>query len=108
MGFLNLSQVFTTSSGLYPTIAIGEDHILSISRLRTIVDRESGLKFWIRVPNNFTNEQCRATFDTDVVPTIGYSYCIVCDRDTLFMSSHFQSWATSKGIQLQPSTAYNP
>jgi hypothetical protein len=39
---------------------------------------------------------------------MGYPYCIVFDRDTLFMSAHFQSWAASKGIKLEPSTAYHP
>ena len=62
----------------------------------------------IPVPYNFSAEQCTATFDTHVVPTMGYPYCIVFDRDTLFISSHFQSWAASKGIKLEPSTAYHP
>ena len=62
----------------------------------------------IPVPDNFSAEQCTATFDTHVVPTMGYLYCIVFDRDTLFMSSHFQGWAASKGIKLEPSTTYHP
>ena len=106
--FLKLSLVFTKCSVLYTNIPLGEDHIVSISRLCTIVNRQSGFKFLILLPDNFTAEQCTATFDTHVAPTTEYSYCIVFDQDTLFMSSHFQSWAASKGIKLEPSTTYHP
>ena len=61
----------------------------------------------IPVPDNFTGEQYTATFDTHVVPTMGYTYWIVLDLDTLFMSSHFQSWVASKGIKLEPSTTFH-
>ena len=73
-----------------------------------IVDRQSRFKFLIPVPNNFSAEQCTATFDTHVVSTMGYHYCIVFDRDMLFMSSHFQYCAASKGIKLEHSTTYHP
>ena len=73
-----------------------------------IVDRQSGFKFLIPMPDNFTTELCPATFDTHVVPTMEYPYCIVFDWNTFFMSSHFQSYAASKGIKLETSTAYYP
>ena len=73
-----------------------------------IVDRQSGFKFLIPVSDNFTPEQCTATFDSYVFSTIGYPNCIVFDRNTVFMLSHFQSWAVSKGIKLEPSTACHP
>ena len=62
----------------------------------------------IPVPNNITTKQCTTTFDTHIVPTMEYSYCIVIDRETIFMLSHCQSWVASKGIKLEPSTAYHP
>ena len=42
------------------------------------------------------------------MPSVGYAHCSVVDGDTLFMLSHFQSWAASKGIKLEQSTAYHP
>ena len=65
-------------------------------------------KFLIPVPDNFTDAHCTITFDTHVIPTVGYPYCMVSDRDTLFMSSHFHSWVASKGKKLEPSTSYHP
>ena len=59
----------------------------------------------IPVQDNFSATQCTATFDTHVFPTIGCPYCIVFDRNTLFMSLHLQSWVASKGIKLEPSIA---
>ena len=91
MNFLKLLLVFTKCSVLYPNIPVGEDHIVCISRLWTIVNRQSGFKFLIPVSDNFSHEECTTTFNTHVVPTMGYSYCIVFDRDTLFMSLHVQS-----------------
>ena len=79
MDFLKLSPVFTKCSVLYPNIPVGEDHIVCISQLRTIVNRLSRCKFLIPVPDNFSAEQCTATFDTHVVPAMGHSYCIVFD-----------------------------
>ena len=108
MDFLKMSAVFSQCSVLYPNIPIGEDHIVCISRLWMIVDRQTGFKFLIPTADNFTAEQCTATFDTHVVPTMEYRYCIVFDRDILFISLHFQSWAASKGIKLEPSTSYHP
>ena len=89
MDFIKLSLVFIKCSVLYPNIPVGEDHIVCISRLRTIVDRQSGFKFLIPVPDNFCAEQSTATLDTHVVPTVRYLYCIVFDPQTLFMLSHF-------------------
>ena len=40
MDFLNLSTVFTKCSVLYQNIPAGEDHIVCLSRLETIVDRQ--------------------------------------------------------------------
>ena len=79
MDFLQISPLFTKCSVLYPNIPVGEDHIVCILRLWTIVDRQSGFKFLILVLDNFTAEQGTATFDTHVVPTMGYLYCIVFD-----------------------------
>ena len=107
MDFLKLSPVCTKCSVLYPNIPEGEDHIICISRLWTIVDRQSGFKFLIPILDNFSAKQCTAAFDRHVVPTMGYPYCIVLNRDILFMSAQFQSWAASKGIKLKPSTAYH-
>ena len=42
------------------------------------------------------------------VPTMRYSYYIVFDLDTLFVLSYFHSWASSKGIKLEPATTYHP
>ena len=39
---------------------------------------------------------------------MGYSDCIIFDWDTLVTLSHFQSWAASIGIKLEPSTTYHP
>ena len=81
--------------------------MVCISRHWMIVNRKSGYQFLIPVIDNFNAEQYTATFDTHVVLTMRYLYCIVFDRETLFMSSHFQSWAASNGIKLEPSTAYH-
>ena len=89
MNFLKVSMVFIKCSVLYHNIPVGKDHIVCISRLWTIIDRLSRFQFLIPVPDNFTAEQCTATFDTHVVPTMGYSCCIVFDRDTLFILSDF-------------------
>ena len=89
--FLKLSPVFTKCSVLPVKISGGEDHVIYISRLDTIVDRQSGFKYSVSVPDNLSTEECTATFDTHVVPTMGYPYYIVFDQDTLLMSSHFQS-----------------
>jgi len=64
--------------------------------------------FLIPVSDNLTAEKCTDTFDTHVASVIGYPYYIVFDRDTLFMSDHFQDWAARKGIKLEPSAAYHP
>ena len=100
--------MFTKCSVFYPNIPVGEHHVVCMSRLWTIVNRQSGFKFLIFVPDNFSAEQCTARFNAHVVPTMKYPYCIVFDRDTVFVLSHFQSWAASKGIKLEPSTAYDP
>ena len=107
INFLKLSPVFTTCSVLYPNLPASEDHLNCISQLWMIVDKLSVFQFLITVPGNLSDKQCPTTFDTDVVLTIGYLYCIVFDRDTLFMLSDFQSWAASKGIKLESSTAYH-
>ena len=103
-----MSPIFTKCSVLYLNISVDEDHRVCISLLCIIVDRQSGFKFCIPLPHNFSAEQCTATFDTHVVPTMGKPYYIVFDTDTLFMSSHFLSWVASKAIKLEPSTACHP
>ena len=106
--FLKFSLVFTQCFILYLNIPVGEDYIVCISQHWTIVDRESGFKFLIPVPDNFIAVQCMATFNTHGIPTVGYPYCIVFDQDPLFMLLNLQSWAASKGIKLEPSSAYHP
>jgi len=64
--------------------------------------------FLIPVYNNLMAEKCADTFDTHVASVIGYSYFIVFDPDTVFMSDHFKDWAARKGIKLEPSSAYHP
>ena len=108
MDFLKLSPVLTKCAVLYPNIPVGEDHTVGISRVWTIVNRQLGFKLLIPVLDNFGTKQCTATFVTYVVPTIGYPYYIEFDRDTVFMSSHVQSWAASEGIKLETSFSYHP
>ena len=107
MNFLKLLSIFSKCSVWYPYIPVDEDHVVGISRLWTIVDSQSGFKILIRITDNFSTEQCTATFDTHGVPAMGYPYCIVFDTEALFIASHFQSGAASKGIKLEPSTAYH-
>ena len=64
--------------------------------------------FLIPVPDNCSANQYTATFNMQVVPTLGCPYFIVFDVHTLFISSHFQSWAHRKRIKLERSTAYHP
>jgi len=103
-----MSLVFTYCSTLYPNIPLEEDHMICFSRLWMNVCRQSGFMFLIPVSDNLTAEKCTDTFDKDVASVIGYTYYIVFDRDTLFMSDHFKDWAARKGIKLEPSTAYHP
>ena len=86
---LQLSLVFTKWSLLYSNIPVGKARIVCISRVGTIVDRQSGFHFLILIPDNFTVEKCTATFDTHVVPPMGYLYCIVFDRKSVFILSYF-------------------
>ena len=88
---------------MYLNVPVGEDHIVCISQLWTMLNRQSGFKFLIPVPDNFCAKHCILTFDTQVVPTMAYAYYIIFDSDIFFMLSHFQSWAASKGIKLEPS-----
>ena len=83
--------VFTKCSFLYLNIPVGEDHIVCISQVWTIVNKKSGFKILFPVPDNFTTEQCAATFDTHALPAMGYSYYILFDPDTLLIPSHIQS-----------------
>ena len=108
MDFLKLLPIFTKCSLVYPNIPAGEDHMVCIARLWRIVNRQSGFKFLIPAPDSLTAVECTATFNSHVVPTMGYLYCIVFDQETLFMLSHFQSWAASNGIKQEPTTAYQP
>ena len=107
MDFLKLTPVFIKGSTMYPNIEIDEEHMLCISRIWTIVDRHSGYKFLIPILDNFKAEQCTRTYEVHLLPFIVYPKTIVFDRASLFMSDHFQAWAASKGILLEPSTAYH-
>ena len=80
--------------------------MLCISRICTIVDRHSRYKFLIPIPDNFKADQSTRTYEVHLLPHIGYSNTIVYDRDRLFMLDHFHAWAASKGILLEPLTAY--
>jgi len=108
MNFLKISPVFTYCSTLYTDIPLEDDHMICFSRLWAIVCRQSGFMFLISVLDNLTAEKCTDTFDMHVASVIGYPYYIVFDRDTLFMSDHFQDWAARKRIKLELSTAYHP
>ena len=106
MDFFKLSAVFTKCPFLQPNIHVVEDQIDCISRLLTIVNIQLGLKYLIPVANYFTSKQCHTTFDMHGVSIVRYPYCTSFDQATLFMSAHFQSWAATKGIKLEPSTTY--
>ena len=69
-----------------------------------IVHSQSGFKFLIPVPDNCSVDKYTTTFDTHVVPTMGYPYCIVFDLDNLFISLHFEIWSTSNRIKLKSAT----
>ena len=58
--------------------------------------------------DNLTGEQCTATFDIFITPTIGYPLCLVLDCVTIFPSFHFMDWAARKGIKLEPATSNHP
>ena len=107
MDFLKLTPVFIKCSTMYPNIEIDNDHMLCISRIYTLVNRHSGYKFLIPIPDNFEAEQCTRTYEVHLLPYIGYTNTIGLDRDSWFMSDHFQAWAALKGILLEPPTAYH-
>jgi len=90
MDFLKMPPVFTYCSTLYPNILLEDDHIICFSKLWTIVCRQSGFMFLIPVSDNLTAEKGTDTFDIYIASNIGYPYCIVFDRATLFMSDHFK------------------
>ena len=62
MDLVKLLAVFAKCSVLHPNIPVAEDHIICISRLWTIVDSQSGIKFLIPVPDN-----CIAVHSTTTV-----------------------------------------
>ena len=108
MDFLNISPVLIDCSTLYPNIPLEDDHMICFSGRCTIVCRNSAFTFLIPVSDNLIAQTCIDTFDTYFTSVIGYSYYIVLDRDTLFMSDHFKDWAARKGIKLELSTTYHP
>ena len=61
MDFLKLLVVFTKPSLSYLHIPVDEDYIVSNSQLSTIVNIQSGFKFFITIPDNFSSEQYTAT-----------------------------------------------
>ena len=71
------------------------------------VDRHSGYKLLIQIPDNFKAEQCTCTYEVHLLPYIVFPNSIVFDRDSLFMSDHFQAWAASKAILLELSTGHS-
>ena len=107
MDFHKVLPIFFKCLVLYTHIPVGEDYIVCISRLSTIDDRQSGFNFLIPVPNNFSAAQYNPTFDTYVVPTMRYTYCIVFDRHTFFMSAHLYSYAANKAIKVEPYILYH-
>ena len=107
MHFLKLSLVFTKCSVLHTNIPAGEDHRVCLSQHRTIVDRHCEFKFFIPASDNFRAESYTATLDTHGVPTVGYCYCSVFDRDILFILSYIQSLAASKGNKSETCSIYH-
>jgi len=103
-----MSPLFTYCYTLYLNIPLEDHHMISFSRLCTIVCRQSGFMFFISVSNNFTLEKCIDTFDMHVASVIRYPYDDVFYRDTLFMTDHFKDWVARKGIKLEPSAGYHP
>ena len=100
----SLHQIF-----LFPlNIPAGEDHILYISWLATIVDGQLQFILLIHVPHEICSEQLTVTFATHVVLSIAYLYYIVFDWDSLLISSHFQLCIASKEIKLEPFTMHYP
>ena len=73
--FLKLLLVFIKCSVLCANIPVGENHIVCISQLWTIVDTQSGFKLLIPVRDNLIAEQCTATFNPHMVPTMGVTEC---------------------------------
>ena len=91
MDFLKLTAVFINCSTMYTNIEIDNDHMLCISRICTIVDRHSGCKFQITIPDNFKAEQSTHSHEVHLLPYIGYTNTIAFDRDSLFLSDHLQA-----------------
>ena len=106
MGFLKLTPVFINCSPMCPNIEIDDDHMQCISCICTIVDRHSGYKVLIPIPDNFNVAQCTRPYEVHLLPYIEYQNTIIFDRVSMFRSHHFQAWAASKGILLSVSTAY--
>ena len=79
MDVLKLSPVFIKWSVLYMNIPVEKHHIICISRLWTIVTRQSRYNLLISVLDNFGVEQYTIIFDIHVVPTIVYPNCVVFD-----------------------------
>jgi len=85
-----MSSVFTYCSTLYLNIAFEDDDMISFSRVWMSLYRQLGFPFLIPVSNNLTAEKCTDTFDIRVAAIIIYSYYIVFDRKTHFMSDYFK------------------
>ena len=107
MDYLKLTTVFIKCSTMHPAIEIHKNHMLCISRICTIVHLHNDYKFLIPIPDNFKAKPCIRTDDVHLLPYIGYSNAIVFNRHSWCMSYHFQAWAASKGILLEPSTTYH-
>ena len=90
---------------MYPNIEIDNDHMVYMSRMCSIVDSPCGYQFLIAIPDNFEADQSTRTYEVHLLPHLGYTNRIVFYTDSLFMSHHFQSWAASNRILLEPSTA---
>jgi len=64
MDFLKMFPVFTYCSTLYPKVPLEDDQLISLSRLWTIVCRQSGFLFLIPLSDNLKVETSTDTFDT--------------------------------------------
>jgi len=71
MDFLKMSLVLSYCSKLYPKIPLEDRSLICLSRLWTIVCRQSGFMFLIPVSDNRMAEKCTDTFDTHVAFVIG-------------------------------------
>ena len=85
-----MSPIFTYCSTLYLNIPLEDDHMISFSRLWTILYRQSGFMFLLPISDYLTTKKYTDTCDAHVASAIGYYYYIVFDLDTLSILDHFK------------------